>query len=43
MIGQYIFLSILTVMVGMFLFDLTVDAIGHQLDMQLQQVERLNQ
>jgi len=45
MIQQYLILSILTVMVGMFLFDLTVDAIGAQLDMQLLQLlqlERLN-
>jgi len=46
MIQQYLILSILTVMVGMFLFDLTadltVDAIGAQLDMQLFQLERLN-
>ena len=46
MIQQYLILSILTVMVGMFLFDLTADltadAIGAQLDMQLFQLERLN-
>ncbi|CBW47083.1 hypothetical protein [Roseovarius Plymouth podovirus 1] len=44
MIGQYIFLSILTVLVGVFLFDLTVSAIDAQITMQLLQVERtLNQ
>lgn len=41
MIGQYLILSIFTVMVGMFIFDLTVDAIDSQITMQLQQVENL--
>lgn len=42
MIGQYLFLSIFTVMVGMFLFDLTVDAIDSQIDMLELQLEELH-
>lgn len=41
MIQQYLFLSILTVMVGVFLFDLTVSAIDAQITMQLEQMEKL--
>ena len=40
--GQYFFLSIFTVMVGMFLFDLTVDAIDSQIDMLELQLEELH-
>lgn len=41
MLHQYLFLAILTALVGMVLFDLTVDAIDHQITMQLNQVEEL--
>lgn len=45
MINQWVFLSILTVLVGMFLFDLIADAVMHAVDtqimMQLEQVEKI--
>ena len=41
MIRQWLILSILTVMVGMFSLDLIVTAIDAQITMQLEQVEKI--
>lgn len=43
MIYQYLFLTLIVTLMGIFMFNLTVDAIDAQLTMQLNQVEKLHE
>ncbi|WHM52911.1 hypothetical protein [Sulfitobacter phage vB_SupP_AX] len=38
MFQQYLFLTLIVALMGMVMFDLTIDAIDHQLTMQLNQL-----